>query len=817
MSIALILIAAILATVVWLWNSPNQRRRLLTRPIYEAFKRALPSMSETERAALEAGTVWIEADIFKGRPDFHRLSKLAAPKLSPEEESFLNKEVVEACQLVNEWTVSHETYDMPPQAWQFIKDKGFLGMIIPKAYGGLEFSAYAQSQILARLSTRSSPLAVSVMVPNSLGPGELLLHYGTEEQKQHYLPRLAKGIEVPAFALTSPWAGSDAAAIPDVGIVCKGQWQGQEVVGMRVSWNKRYITLAPVCTVLGLAFRLYDPERLMGQTEDLGITCALVPRDLPGVAIGRRHIPLNTFFMNGPTQGSDVFMPLEFIIGGPAMAGQGWRMLMECLSAGRGISLPSANTGISQLVSFYAGGYSRVRSQFKTPIARFEGIEEPLARIAGFTYLNDAIRTLSAMAIDLGEKPSIVSAIAKYHVTERARMVVNDGMDIVGGKGICQGPSNPLGMAYQQMPVSITVEGANILTRSLIIFGQGGVRCHPYVLAEMQAARMNNDEGLVRFDKAFWAHVGFAMTNGAKALGHGLTRGVFAKPYGPVPSAFQAEAKKLVQFSVAFAFLADMAMLSLGGSLKRKEKISARLGDILSMLFAASCAIKHFEILGEPAGLKATAQWAVRDCLHKAAQAFGAVLANYPNRILGRLLAAWIFPLGMGQRAPSDELGRRAAASISSPGEARDILTSLCIGTDQHKDPITALQKALDALLKAEPIDARIRAAEKTGLFLGHPMANVRDLPRLAAEKGVITRDELEQLLERDRLRDEVIHVDDFPFTIHEAQRGIAPTTEKAGKTSTRQRSAKIDAGSAESPESSDTLGTPPSSERKAA
>jgi len=808
-----VVLLAISATVLWLWKSPNQRRNLLTRPIYAAFKKALPSMSETERAALEAGTVWIEADIFKGKPDFHRLAALPAPKLTAEEESFLNNEVVEASRLVNDWTVSHETYDMSPEAWQYIKDKGFLGMIIPKAYGGLAFSAYAQSQIIARLSTRSSPLAVSVMVPNSLGPGELLLHYGTEEQKQHYLPRLAKGIEIPAFALTSPWAGSDAAAIPDVGIVCKGQWQGKEVLGMRVSWNKRYITLAPVCTVLGLAFRLYDPETLLGGQEDIGITCALVPRDHPGVVIGRRHIPLNTFFMNGPTQGSDVFMPLEFIIGGPAMAGQGWRMLMECLSAGRGISLPSANAGISQLVSFYAGGYSRVRSQFKTPIARFEGIEEPLARIAGYTYLNNAVRTLSAMAIDLGEKPSIVSAIAKYHVTERARTVVNDGMDIVGGKGICQGPSNPLGMAYQQMPVSITVEGANILTRSLIIFGQGAVRCHPYVLAEMQAARMNSDEGLKRFDQAFWSHVGFALTNGAKALGHGLTRGFFARPHGPVPSAFQAEARKLVQFSVAFAFLADMAMLSLGGSLKRKEKISARLGDILSMLFAASCAMKQYELLGQPASLKATAQWAVRDCLYKAAQAFGAVLANYPSRILGRLLAAWLFPLGMGQRPPSDELGRRAAASISSPGEARDMLTALCVGTDQYKDPMTALQKALDALLKAEPIDARIRAAEKTGLFQGHPLANVRDLPNLAAEKGVITRDELEQLMERDRLRDEVIHVDDFPFSIHESQQAASSTT-KTGKTANRQKATPTDT---QSTEASDTPKTPTPSERKAA
>ncbi len=741
-----------------------------TRIIFNAFRKALPSMSDTERAALEAGTVWIEADLFKGRPNFARLMALPKPTLTAEEQSFLDHEVEDACQMVDDWQIIYQTHDMPPEAWQFIKDKGFLGMIIPKQYGGLGFSAYGHSEVIAKLSTRSSPLAVSVMVPNSLGPAELLLHYGTEAQKNYYLPRLAKGIEIPAFALTSPWAGSDAAAIPDVGVVCKGQWQGQEVLGMKVTWNKRYITLAPVCTILGLAFRLFDPDHLLGEQNDLGITCALVPRDHPGVQIGRRHIPLHTYFMNGPTEGQEVFMPLEFIIGGPKMAGQGWRMLMECLSAGRAISLPSANAGISQLVARYVGGYARVRSQFKTPIARFEGIEEAMARIAGYSYMNDAVRTLSAQAIDLGERPSVVSAIAKYHVTERARALVNDGMDIVGGKGICLGPQNLMGVVYQQMPVSITVEGANILTRSLILFGQGAIRCHPYVLKEMQAAQ-NPDvqQGLKDFGHAFWRHVGYTIVNGARAKWHGWTGGLFAQSIVPVAPALSRQVRQLHWYSAAFSYLADLAMLSLGGSLKRKEKLSARLGDILSLLFIASCVVKKFETEGRRDDHAAVAQWAMEDCLQKAAAAFRGVLANFPNRLLAFGLRLALFPWGLRQQPPSDALGRRASQALTQPGTARDALTRICFLPTSIDEPLGALEQALAAVIACEPIDAKIRAAEKAGQFAGQPRGNVRDLPTLALEKGLISAEEAKALAHRDALRDRVIHVDDFPFHIHNA------------------------------------------------
>ncbi|MBP8216587.1 MAG: acyl-CoA dehydrogenase, partial [Thauera sp.] len=476
---------------MWVFLSDSLRRGRVTAPIFKAFRAALPTMSQTEKDALEAGTVWWEGELFAGDPDWKKLQAYPWPKLTPEEQSFLDNETDELCRLTRDWECTQHG-DMPAEVWQYIKAKGFLGMIIPKEYGGKGFSAYAHSQVVTKLSTRSSAPAVTVMVPNSLGPAELLLHYGTPEQKQHYLPRLASGEEIPAFALTSPWAGSDAASIPDAGVVCKGEWEGEEVLGMRVTFDKRYITLAPVCTVFGLAFHLYDPDRLLGGDEVLGITCALIPHDHPGVDIGRRHFPLNAVWMNGPVRGKDVFVPLEFIIGGPKMAGQGWRMLMECLAAGRSISLPGSNTGMQKMVARAVGAYARVRYQFKTAIGRFEGVEEALTRIGANTYLSDAARVMTAGAIDLGEKPSVVSAIVKYHVTERARQTVNDGMDVIGGKGICLGPQNFLGRAYQQVPVGITVEGANILTRSLILFGQGAIRCHPYVLKEMHAAQQGD-------------------------------------------------------------------------------------------------------------------------------------------------------------------------------------------------------------------------------------------------------------------------------------------------------------------------------------
>lgn len=741
------------------------RRALITRSIFSAYRKVLPQMSDTERDALEAGSVWWEGDLFRGKPDWQKLHAYPVPKLTVEEQSFLDKECEEACRLVDDWKVTHELYDLPNEAWRYIKDKGFLGMIIPKKYGGLEFSAYAHSQVVTKLSTRSSALSVSVMVPNSLGPAELLLHYGTEAQKNHYLPRLAKGIEVPAFALTSPWAGSDAASIPDAGVVCKGIYQGKEVLGMRVSFDKRYITLAPVCTVFGLAFHLYDPDGLLGDKKHIGITCALVPYDHPGVDTGRRHFPLNAMFMNGPVRGKEVFMPLDFIIGGPKMAGHGWRMLMECLAAGRAISLPASNTGMAQMTARAVGGYARVRSQFKMAVGKFEGVEEALTRIGAYTYMMDAVRKMTAGAVDLGEKPSVVSAIAKYHVTERARQVVNDGMDVIGGKGICLGPSNFMGRAYQQVPVAITVEGANILTRSLIIFGQGAIRCHPYLLAEMRAAQdADAAKGLVDFDRALFGHIGFTLRNALRALGLGLTGSHFAAVNADVAPEMKRYYQQLTRFSAAFAFLSDVSLLVLGGSVKRREKLSARLGDILSQMYLISCTLKRYEDEGRQQADAPLVHWAIWDAMYKAQQAFDGVIANFPVRFIAGVVHRLIFPWGHPYVVPSDEVGHQVAKALISPNATRDRLTAECFVPLDEKEAVGAIELALQATLAAEPIEAKIREAEKAGRFEGNPRANVRDIAQLAAECGVITAAEFDIVRRRNHLRDIVVRVDDFPF-----------------------------------------------------
>lgn len=764
-----LVVIAVLAAIV-LGVRPL-RRALLSAPIFNLYRKVLPQMSDTERDALEAGTVWWEGELFRGRPDWSRLLAYPRPRLTDAEQQFLDNQAEQACRMVNDWSVTQERYDLPADVWTYLKTQGFLGMIIPKEYGGLGFSAYAHSEIVTKLSTRSSALAVSVMVPNSLGPAELLLHYGTDEQKNHYLPRLARGDEVPAFALTSPWAGSDAAAIPDSGIVCKGEWQGREVIGMRVTWDKRYITLAPVCTLLGLAFRLYDPDGLLGGKKDLGITCALVPHDHPGVDTGRRHFPLNAMFMNGPTRGTDVFMPLDLIIGGPAMAGQGWRMLMECLAAGRSISLPSSNTGMSKLTARAVGGYARVRSQFRMPVGKFEGVEEALARIGGHTYMMDAARSMTAGAVDLGEKPSVVSAIVKYHVTERARQVVNDGMDVIGGKGICLGPNNFLGRAYQQIPIGITVEGANILTRSLIIFGQGAIRCHPYVLAEMQAAQSPNaKQGLDDFDRAFWGHVGFVAKNTLRTLGTALTGARFVAVNADVAPDMKGYYQLLSRYSAAFALLADSMMLVLGGSLKRRERLSARLGDVLSQMYLISATLKRFEDEGRQAADAPLAHWSIQDALFKLQKAFDGVLANTPNRFVAWTLARLIFPWGRTQTPPSDALGQDVARLLISPSATRDRLTSGCHLPATADEPVGAIELALAATLAAEPIEAKIRELEKRGGLQGNPQANVRDIADAAYAAGGITAEEYAVVKQRNSLRDTVVHVDDFPFDLGKAQ-----------------------------------------------
>jgi len=738
------------------------RRMLISDPLLGWFKKVLPRVSQTEQEALDAGTVWWDGDLFSGRPNWHKLLALPKPTLTAEERAFLDGPVDQLCRMVDEWDVTYERNDLPPEVWQFIKDNGFLGMIIPKQYGGLGFSALAHSEVVMKLASRSPTVCVSVMVPNSLGPAELLLHYGTEQQKNYYLPRLARGEEMPCFALTGPEAGSDAGAIPDYGIVCWGEHEGKRVLGMRVTWEKRYITLGPVATLLGLAFKLYDPDGLLGQQKELGITLALIPTDHPGVKIGRRHFPLNASFMNGPNSGKDVFIPMDWVIGGHQYVGQGWRMLMECLGAGRAISLPSSTTGGAKLAARTTGAYSRVRSQFRVAIGKFEGVEEALARIAGYVYTMEAARVTSAGAVDLGEKPAVLSAIVKYHCTERGRQVINDAMDVHGGKGICLGPNNYLGRGYQQTPIGITVEGANILTRSMIVFGQGAIRCHPYVLKEIAATKEGDHATASQaFDTALWGHVGFLLSNAARSLWLAVTGGRLAAGAG------QPELRRHVQhlsrLSAGFALTADVAMLFLGGDLKRREKISARLGDILSHLYLASCVVKRYHDDGTNQTDLPFAEWSLQDCEHRIQEAFFGLFANFPVRWAAWVLRVLVFPVGRVYTAPSDRLGHRAAALLLETSPARDRLTAGIFIDKREGDPVGRLELALDLVAQADAVEAKLRSAAKSGVATG---LTAEARLQAALNSGAISAEEVEAWRRYDALRRACIMVDDFPADV---------------------------------------------------
>ncbi len=741
---------------------PALRRGLISDPLLGWFRRVLPQVSQTEQEALDAGTVWWDGELFSGDPDWAKLLAVPKPVLRAEEQAFLDGPVEALCAMVDEWRVSQELNDLPPDVWRFIKDNGFLGMIIPKRYGGLGFSALAHSAVIMKLASRTPTACVSVMVPNSLGPAELLLHYGTEAQKAYYLPRLARGLEMPCFALTGPEAGSDAGSIPDYGIVCWGEHDGKRVLGMRVTWEKRYITLGPVATLLGLAFRLHDPDGLLGERKDLGITVALIPTSHPGVNIGRRHIPLNASFMNGPNWGNDVFVPMDWVVGGQAYVGQGWRMLMECLAAGRSISLPSSATGGAKLAARATGAYSRVRAQFRVAIGKFEGVEEALARIGGNTYLLEAARRMTAGAVDLGEKPSVISAIVKYHSTERGRLLINDAMDIHGGKGICLGPNNYLGRGYQQVPIGITVEGANILTRSMIIFGQGAIRCHPYVLAEIAATR-NPDRAAasVAFDAALWGHVSFLATNKARALWLGLTGARFVPV--PGPAELRSHLQRLTRLSAAFALAADVAMLFLGGDLKRREKLSARLGDVLSNLYLASTIVKRYCDDGAQQTDLPFVEWALHDCEHAAQQALFAFFENFPLRWIGAALRLLCFPYGRSYRAASDRLGHRVARLMLEPSPARDRLTDGIFLRRDASDPVGRLELALEQVAAAEAVDARVRAAQKTA---GIDELTAEARIEAAVRAGAISSADAELWKRYQVLRRACIMVDDFPHDI---------------------------------------------------
>lgn len=744
-------------------NVISLRRGWLTDPLFERFRKIMPAMSDTEREALEAGSVWWDGELFSGMPKWSLLMETPAPKLTPEERAFLDGPVETLCGMIDDWHITQVDRDLPPEVWDYLKSEGFFGMIIPKQYGGLEFSALAHSAVVMKVASRSITTAVTVMVPNSLGPAELLLRYGSDEQKDHYLPRLAIGKEIPCFALTSPEAGSDAASMTDTGVVCRGEFNGEaDVLGIRLNWDKRYITLGPVATVLGLAFKLFDPDGLLGDEfggkESLGITCALIPTDTAGVEIGDRHFPLNQAFMNGPTRGHDVFIPIDWIIGGRSRAGQGWRMLMECLAAGRSISLPALSTGAGKLMSRGTGAYARVRKQFKTPIGRFEGVEEALARIAGLTYMMDAARTLTAAAVDLGESPSVASAIVKYQHTEAMRTVVNDAMDVQGGKGICMGPNNFAGRVYQAIPISITVEGANILTRSLIIFGQGAVRCHPFVLREMRAVASEDAEA---FDRAFTGHVGFAISNAVRSLFLGITAARLASTplHGALNNPSRRYFQQLTRMSAAFALVSDVSMLVLGGSLKRREKLSGRLADILSWLYLASAALKRFEDQGRPAEDLPLMQWVCEHALYQMQSAFSGLFKNFPSRPAAWLMRAIVFPLGRPYHGPSDRLGHQCADLLLSPSEARDRLTQGLFSAEDTQHTMAILETALLATVAVEALEKRVRTAVRNGELDNAPETSLMaDAHRL----GVINDDEYAQWQAADKARHAAIAVDEF-------------------------------------------------------
>ncbi|MDX1763790.1 MAG: acyl-CoA dehydrogenase [bacterium] len=674
-------------------------------------------------------------------------------RLAEKEKAFLDGPVEELCAMLKEWELV-QAGDLSPEQWDFIKRHGFLGMIIPEEYGGLGFSAGAHSAVIVKLASRSVTAAVTVMVPNSLGPAELLLHYGTEEQKRHYLPRLARGEEIPCFALTGPEAGSDAAATQSIGQVCRGTFRGEEVLGIRLNWHKRYTTLGPVATVIGLAFRLRDPDGLLGGEEDLGITCALIPSDLPGIEIGARHDPMGVPFHNGPNWGRDVFVPLDYIIGGREMAGKGWRMLMESLAAGRSISLPALATASAELATRVVGAYATVREQFDTPIGRFEGIEEPLARIGGMTYLMNATRTLIAGAVDAGEKPAVLSAIAKAYLTEGMRQVVMDAMDIRAGAAICRGPRNILANAYQAVPIGITVEGANILTRSMIIYGQGAIRSHPFAQEEMRAVAEGD---VARFDRAFFGHVGYVMANAARALLLGLTKGRLLRP--PVGGEVERFFGQFTRMSAAFAVVSDAAMATLGGKLKRREKISGRLADALAWMYLGSAALKRFVDAGQPSCDLPFVEWSCRHSLFQIQTALMGILDNLPNRPAAWMLRPLVFPLGARLRPPSDRLGSAVARGLLEDRQACVTFTRDIYGPPADEPGLGRLEHALSHAVAALAVETKIRDAIRAGRL---DRAPGDELLGLAVEAGIISEGERQQVLEADEVRNEVIQVDSF-------------------------------------------------------
>lgn len=748
----IILLSVVVLMTIVLFVAPV-RRVLITQWVMRWFKSVLPPMSSTEREAIAAGDTWHEANLFRGKPEWQQLLANPKPTLSKTEQDFLDNQVQTLCDMLDDWQITHDQMDLPEPVWNYIKTAGFFGVHIPKEYGGLGFSSLASSTIVQKVSTKCLTAAVTVMVPNSLGPAELILNYGTQQQKDQYLHKLAKGTEVPCFGLTSPVAGSDAGSITDEGIVTRGEFNGEKnVLGLRLNWSKRYITLAPIATVIGLAVKVKDPDHLLGNEVNLGITVVLMPTNLPGIEIGKRHFPLNQPFMNGPTRGKDVFVPLDFVIGGAERIGHGWQMLVECLAAGRGISLPALGTATGKHCFTTCGSYAKLRQQFGLSIGKFEGVAAAMARIGGFTYMLDATRTLTLGAIDQHFRPSVITAICKYHMTEMARQLINDAMDIHGGRGIILGPRNYLARIYEGIPISITVEGANILTRCLIIFGQGAIRCHPYIFKEMQAAsNPNQKQALEQFDSAFSQHVCYAVGNYIKLVLHSFTGMMFCG--APPNAAWSKYYRRLSFFSLVLACCADMAMLTLGGSLKRKENLSARLGDVLSYLYIASAVLKYNQDFGQLEEDKAYVEWSLDYCLYKIQESLEYFFINFPNKLIAKPLQWLIFPLWRNFRLPKDEVGFKISQHMMHTSKLRDRFAENCV-------PVSALETAWLKMQEVEPIQSKVDQAVKQGKI----DRALTPSERLAAaeDQKIVSAQEAKTLHEFLTLQLDILQVDEF-------------------------------------------------------
>ncbi|WP_151714853.1 acyl-CoA dehydrogenase [Acinetobacter sp. TUM15071] len=736
------------------------RDALVSRPAFNILSKAMPSMSITEREALEAGTSWWEKELFMGVPDWEKFDQYPYPTLSAEEQAFLDHEVQQLCSMLDEWQIHHQEKDLPPEVWQFIKDNGFLGLIIPKSFGGKQFTPFAQSRIMSKIASRSLTAAVSCMVPNSLGPGELLLHYGTEEQKQRYLPGLAKGTEVPCFGLTSPEAGSDAGAIPDTGVVCYGQYQGQEVLGLKMNFSKRWITLAPIATVIGLAFKLYDPDGLLGDKNkvEYGITCALIPADHEGIQIGPRHNP-GAPFMNGTVEGSDVFIPLDWIIGGQQNAGKGWRMLMECLGVGRGISLPALATAGGEMSYLLVGAFASVRQQFKISVGHFEGVQEATSDIASDAYMLESFRYLVTCGLIQGGTPAVMTAMAKYYATETMRKVVNHGMDVVGGRAIQLGPRNFLALTYQSIPVAITVEGANILTRSLMIFGQGSMRCHPYLFEELQLLQSEDKESAFKtFSPLLFKHLAYTFNRAARAAAYSITGGS-DKGSQQADDFSKAYYSKINRFSADFALTADMALGILAGDLKRKEMLSGRLADIHSNLFIATAILKYYEHGQRTEAEQKHAELALNKALYQVQEAFFGFYDNFPMKPAACMVKLLCFPFGRPIAAPSDQLKQEVAQLIMQEHAFRDQLKQHVYYNTDANDVMGRMESTFQALLPLQPLWNKFKKAESKDQFRGLTFEeHIAD----AIETGFITTAEAESLVQYNAKRYDSMLTDIF-------------------------------------------------------